>query len=431
MKRKQVISRELPTFEDMIEEFKPVLRNRNFRFLWTSQILSQLSINIMNFIFLIKLFEITGSAISTSLLWVAYSLPAILFGPFAAGLVDLWDRRKILIITNFLQALTIFLFAIAGKENIFLLYEVVFVYSLLNQFYVPAEAASLPSLLPKEKLTQGNSLFFLTLQGSLVLGFAVAGLINHLLGFNNTLFLCSFFLFVAFISTTFLPRLTTGNKVPNRFEEAVSKFFSHVFGGYNFIKSERKVLTPVLLLIGLQVALQACIVEVPIIAKNLLSIPLNLAGLYLLVPAGIGAILGAVTLPKLIARGWRKKKVIDNSLLLIGIVLLAFTYIIPILPYWFKVILSFVSILSLGLFFFGVIVPAQTYLQEQTPKELRGRVFGNFWFLVTIASVLPVLFAGSIVEILGVKFFLFVISGISISIYFVSKKFGDRFLSGS
>jgi len=414
----------------MINEFKPVINNKNFRYLWTSQIFSQLSINIMNFVFLIKLFEVTGSAISTSLLWIAYSLPAILIGPFASAIVDLTDKRKMLFITNFLQALTIFLYAISPKANIFILYQVVFIYSLLNQFYVPAEAASLPSLLPKKKLTQGNSLFFLTLQASLIVGFAVAGLINHFLGFNNTLFICSFFLFVAFANTFFLPKLVSETKVPNEFEKAVIKFFSHVLGGYKFIKSERKVLTPILLLIGFQVALQVLIVEVPIIAQNLLSIPLNSAGLFLLVPAGIGAILGALALPKLIARGWRKKKVIENSLISIGIIILIFTFLIPLLPYWFKTLLSFISVLLLGLAFFGVIVPSQTFLQEKTPKDLRGRVFGNFWFLVTIASVFPVLFSGSIVEILGIKFFLFIISAIAISIYFVSKRFGDRFING-
>ena len=414
----------------MINQFKPVINNRNFKFLWLSQVLSQLSINIMNFVFLIKLFETTGSAISTSLLWVAFSLPAILIGPFASAIVDLTDKRKMLFFTNLFQALTIFIYAIFPNANIFVLYEVVFIYSLLNQFYVPAEAASLPSILPKEKLTQGNSLFFLTQQGSLILGFAVAGLIKHYLGFNNTLLVCAFFLFIAFVSTTFLPKLISGTKVPNEFEEAVAKFFSHVFGGYKFIKNERKVLAPVLLLLGFQVALQISIVEVPIIAKNLLFIPLNTAGIYLLVPAGIGAILGALLLPKLIAKGWRKKRVIDNSLLIIGVIILAFTFIIPNLSYYFRVFLSFISIMLLGLSFFGVIVPSQTYLQEWTPKELRGRVFGNFWFLVAVCSVVPVVFAGSVVEILGVKFFLFIISGISISIYFVSRHFGDKFING-
>jgi MFS family permease len=414
----------------MLKEFEPVFKNKNFLHIWISQIFSQLTINIMNFVFLIRLFEVTGSAISTSLLWVAYALPAILIGPFASGAVDLVDRRKMLIITNLLQAITIFLYALAPKANIFLLYEVVFVYSLINQFYVPAEAATLPSVLHKENLTQGNSLFFITQQGSIVLGFAVAGLLNGVFGFNNTLFLCSFFLFIAFMSTVFLPHLLSNNEIPKKFETAVFGFFRHIVDGYDFIKSERKILTPFLLLIGFQVALQVTLVQVPVIAKNILQIPLNAAGVFILVPAGIGAIAGALVMPKLLRRQFRKKQIVDAALLTIGISLFALTFILPLFSYWIRVILSFISMFLSGLSFVCILVPSQTYLQESTPPELRGRVFGDFWFLVTVASVLPVIFSGSVVELLGIKTLLLILSVFTFAIFAISKRFGDRFISG-
>jgi len=414
----------------MLQEFEPVLKNRNFLYIWISQIFSQLTINIMNFVFLIRLFEVTGSAISTSFLWVAYALPAILVGPFASGTVDLVDRRKILIITNFLQSLTILLYAIASKSNIFSLYEVVFIYSLINQFYVPAEASTLPSVLHKDKLTHGNSLFFMTQQGSLVLGFGIAGLLNALLGFSDTLFLCSFFLFIAFFSTLFLPPLEPNNTIPKKFETAVFGFFKHIGEGYNFIKSESKVLTPLFLLIGFQVALQVTVVQVPIIAKDVLLIPLNAAGIFILVPAGIGAITGALIMPKLLKKQIRKKQVVDVALLTIGISLFTLTFIIPLFTYWIKVSLSFLSLFLMGVGFVGILVPSQTFLQQSTPPRLRGRVFGNFWFLVTIASVLPVIFSGSVVEIFGIKFLMLILSLFALTIFAFSKKFGDRFLSG-
>ena len=415
----------------MLQEFKPVLKNKNFVYIWISQIFSQLTINIMNFVFLIRLFEVTGSAISTSLLWVAYALPAILIGPFASGAVDLADRRKMLIITNLLQSLTIFLYAIAYKSNIFLLYEVVFVYSLINQFYVPAEAATLPSVLSKEKLAHGNSLFFITQQGSIVLGFAVAGLLNGLLGFNNTLFVCSFFLFIAFASTMLLPKLTPNNQIPKKFETAVFGFFRHIAEGYDYIKNDRKILTPFLLLIGFQAALQVAVVQVPIIAKDILYIPLNSAGVFILVPAGIGAILGALIMPKLLKKQFRKKQIVDAALLTIGISIFALAFIIPVFAAsWVRVILAIISLLLMGLSFVGILVPSQTFLQESTPADLRGRVFGNTWFLVTVASVVPVVFSGSLAEIFGIKFLLLVLSLFAFSIFAVSKRFGDRFLSG-
>ncbi|KKR99397.1 MAG: hypothetical protein UU51_C0028G0012, partial [Microgenomates group bacterium GW2011_GWC1_41_20] len=60
----------------------------------------------------------------------------------------------------------------------------------------------------------------------------------------------------------------------------------------------------------------------------------------------------------------------------------------------------------------------------------RGRVFGNFSFLVTATSVLPVIFSGSIVEVFGIRFLLFMLAVMVFFVYAISKKFGNRFLAG-
>ena len=414
----------------MLRDYKSVIKNKKFKYIWISQIFSQLTINIMNFVLLIRLFEVTGSAISTSLLWVAYALPAILVGPFASAVVDLVDKRKVLIFTNLFQALIILIFGFAANSSIFFLYEVVFLYSLLNQFYVPSETSTLAFVLKKDKLVHGNSLFFITQQGSLVVGFALAGLLNAFLGFNNTIFLCSAFLFIAFLSTLFLPSLKSENEIPKGFETAVFGFFKHISNGYAFIKSERKVLTPVLLLIGFQVALQVVIVQFPTLAKNILNIPLNSAGIYMLVPAGIGAVFGALFIPKILKRDVRKKTLIDIALLAMAISLIFLTFVIPLFSYIVRFILSFLSVVVIGFSFVAILVPSQTFLQESTPSELRGRVFGNFSFLVITVSVLPVVFSGSIVEIFGIKSLLLLLSVFIFVVYGFSKKFGDRFLAG-
>ena len=135
----------------MFSDFHPLLRNKNFRLLWASQGLSQLTINMLNFLFLVRVFSETGSNMAIALLWVSYSLPAIIIGPIAAASVDIVDRRKLLMITNFLQAMVVLLYGYSHRTDIFLTYFVVFLYSFLNQFYVPAELASLPSLVNKRQ----------------------------------------------------------------------------------------------------------------------------------------------------------------------------------------------------------------------------------------------------------------------------------------
>lgn len=413
----------------MAEEFKSVLKNRNFIYIWTSQILSQLTINIMNFIILIKLFGQTGSAIATSLLWVTYSLPAILIGPVASTFIDMVDKRKVLMITNMLQGLTILLLAVSHMTSIFILYEVVFIYSLLNQFYVPAEASTIPSVLKKSDLTRGNGLTFITQQASLVLGFGVAGLLNHFLGFDNTLYLCASFLFIAFLSVSFLPELKSKLKIPPDIILAIKSFLDNTLEGYRFIKDKRRIVTPFLLLLGFQVALSIVIVSFPVIAKEIFNINLNAAGIFVIIPAALGAMISAFNLPRLIKKGWRKKKIIENSLMILTIAIAVLVFVIPELSYVYRIVSGFVIVFFTGLAFVGVAIPSQTYIQEITPYKLRGRVFGNFWFLTTIVSVIPVVFSGTITEIFGVRFFLFIMAAFTFTVFIMSSKYADSWLN--
>jgi MFS family permease len=411
----------------MIDEFKPVIRNSKFIYVWISQILSQLAINIMNFLLLIRLFAVTGSAIATSLLWVAYALPAILIGPLAAAAVDMVDRRKMLMVTNLLQALTIFAYAFLHETRFFLLYGVAFMYSLLNQFYVPAEAATIPAVVPKKYLASANGLFFMTQQGALVVGFGIAGTLNHFLGFTNSLYFAAGFLFLAFISVSFLPELKVQEGVPSNLEEAIVRFFTRISEGYYFIKGQKGILFPFLLLIAIQISSAMIIVNVPVMATELLKISANTVGTLLVVPAGLGAGLGGFIVPKLLRGGLRKKRVIEYALMLLGFVALALGFIIPELNS-LRVAAGSFSAFLMGLSVIGLLIPAQTYLQEATPGGLRGRVFGNFWFLATIATILPVIFSGTLTELLGVKSLFFILGGFALIGLVLSKRYGQRII---
>jgi len=414
-----------------MNDYKLLVSNKNFLKLWTSQILSQVTISIMNFTLLIRLFTLTGSSIATSLLWVAYSIPAILIGPFASATVDLTSRRRMLIVTNFLQALTIFLYAFLHQTTLFLLYGVAFTYSLLDQFYVPAESASLPSLVRKDQLPHANALFLLTQQSSLVIGFGTAGFLNQLLGFDNTLFLGALFLFLAFVSVTFLPELKAREVLPSGFEQASEKFFEKLFGGYHFLKEHKNVLLPFLMLVGVQISSTIVVVNVPILARDIFKININAGGILIVVPAAIGAIIGAFLVSRLLKKGWRKKRAIETFLGSIVASILLLIFVVPEVPTNIRLILGPVLILFAALSFVGVVIPSQTYLQETTPGGLRGRVFGNFWFIVTVATIVPVIFSGTITEIFGVKLVMFILAGVAATALFISTKFGESFINNN
>src|SRR3989344_3990739 len=303
----------------MITEYKQVLSNSKFVHLWISQLLSQLTINVTNFLFLLRLFSLTGSTIATSLLWISYAIPVILVGPLAAAAVDMFDRRSMLMLTNLLQSVSIFFYALLRNPSVFLVYGLAMAYSFLNQFYVPAEAASLPAVVPKKNLPHANSIFFLTQQGSLVIGFAVAGLLNHFLGFSTSLFIGAGFLFVAFVSVAFLPALKPTEELPKNLEKGIENFFAKLVEGYRLIKGDSLVLAPLVLLLGLQVSLVMMAINVPKVVQDILGLSGSVGMAFVASAAGLGAVSGSLVISRLVRSGWRKKRMIDNFLMAIGI----------------------------------------------------------------------------------------------------------------
>ena len=199
--------------------------------------------------------------------------------------------------------------------------------------------------------------------------------------------------------------------------------------GYQFLKDNYSILAPFVLLMGLQVAMAIIVVNVPLIATDLLNIRIDTAGFLMVVPVGVGTLLGASIIPRLLRSGKRKKGVIEFSLAALTAVILFFVFVIPLLTsYWPRMFVSMLAIVAAGFSFIGILIPSQTFIQEKTPGGLRGRVFGNFWFLVTIATVFPTIFSGAISELFGISTLLVILSIFTLSFLVVFRRFGQRFL---
>lgn len=413
----------------MKNELKYLLTKTKFPYLWASQLLSQLTINMMNYLLLIKLYENTNSTLAISLLWVSYALPVILIGPFAYALVDILDRRLVLITTNLIQSMIIFLYAVYAGNFIFGAYGIVFFYSCLNQFYVPSESSSITSLVDKEHLPQANGMFFVTQQLSLVLGFGLASVIGNFLGFGTSFYICAILIFMAFLSVLFLPKMKVSDNKKGAVENNLVTFFQSIYSGYRYIRRNKNIFITLMTMIFIQVMFSIIVVSVPAISEEILKVPAKLSGIYLVIPAGIGSMLGAIYIPMFLRNKWRKRQLIETSLLVISILLLLETVLIRFLPIIPRIIISFVFIMFVGVFFTGILIPAQTFLQENTEEEFKGRIFGNMWFVTTIATVVPIIFYGLITELFGIRLVLVLISTVCFIMYYLSTRKETKFLN--
>src|SRR5581483_8083144 len=150
------------------------LRVRPFLFLWLSQILSQLAFNILNFVLVLRVYQLSGKNTAVSALVLAFMVPQLLLALFAGAVVDRFDKKLIMLVTNIVRALLVLiLFILAGQIAFF--YVIAFLLAIATQFFIPAEAPMIPQLLKKDLLLPANSLFTGTMYGSIILGYILAG----------------------------------------------------------------------------------------------------------------------------------------------------------------------------------------------------------------------------------------------------------------
>lgn len=404
-----------------------LLRNKNFMYLWTSQIMSNLAVNIMVFLVLVHLFEATGSSIASSFVWVAYGIPALVLGPIAAAAVDIYDRRTVLIVSNVIQAVVTLIYALLFQKYLYLSYGVVLGYSLMDQFYVPAETATLPTVVKKDKLASANGLFFLSQQSAAILGFGVAGIVVELIGFRQAMLFGSLMLVFATFVSTRLPSIKPARVSSGRnLEEKIFKFFTRMHEGYLFIRYRKTILYPFLFLMWMQISLSILVVNLPAIGTYLVQTKASLAGILTVGPGGLGALCGTLLVTSLIGKKVRKKKIIDTALLVSFFMFTFVSVVTPILPFFISRALLIAGFFFVGMAYVGALIPALTYLQVNTPRKFTGRVFGNFWFLTTVATMFPVLFSATITEILGIHLLLIGMGLISGSMLLVSRLYLSR-----
>ncbi|MGD0607528.1 MAG: dTMP kinase [Streptosporangiaceae bacterium] len=146
-----------------------VLSIKPFRRLWIALSLSSLGdwLSILALIVLAPSRTSGGAVAKTSavsLVFVVTLLPALLFGPLAGALADRLDRRMMMIVGDVIRGL-LFL-SIPLFPNLFWIYAAKFLAGIASQFWNPATAASIPNLVPKDKLERANQLSLLTTYGT-------------------------------------------------------------------------------------------------------------------------------------------------------------------------------------------------------------------------------------------------------------------------
>ncbi len=151
-------------------------RNRNYRYTWTSQVVSEIGDHFNNIAVFSLAMDRTRSGMVVTGVLLSRAVPVILAGPIAGVALDRWDRRSIMIASDLVRAVVAaaFLLTLAYPSNA-LLYLLSGLLMFASPFFTAGRSAILPVIASREELHTANSLTQTTQWLSLTLGAFAAG----------------------------------------------------------------------------------------------------------------------------------------------------------------------------------------------------------------------------------------------------------------
>jgi MFS family permease len=399
-----------------------VLRNGPFLRLWLAQAITQIGGNMVIYGLTVIIFSATQSNAAVSVLLLTFLVPAVIFSAVAGVYVDRHDRRWILITTNLLRAAAFGLIFIA-HDQLAIVYAMNIFVSTVTTFFGPAEAATIPFLVPRNQLLAANGLFTLTLNAAFALGFALLGpLVVTLAGPDVLILLVAATYLIAGGLCFTLPSEPIGQvdaRSPRQAvvatEQAVGSTLAQLREGIRYIRAHRNISWS-LIYLGITASL---IGVLGVLGPDFATDALGLAPkdfVVVVLPLGIGIVTGILLL-NAYGRYLPRRRVIEGGLISLGLLLLILAASrrimgvvqgvpAPTTPVDLSALVSLLSLVIAIAFLAGiayavVAIPAQTQLQEDLPEEVRGRVFGVLNMLVSVASFLPIIVVGPISDVLG------------------------------
>lgn len=437
-------SQDAQTSSPQTEGYRALLQNRNFLALWVGQVFSQLADRIVFVVFISLIVQHFGTSDRfTSFLYIAFTIPAILLTAIAGVFVDRWPRRAVLVSTNLLRALILVLLPWAAQaSNGWALYGMAFLISAATQFFVPAEAATIPMIVRKSGLLSANSLFTTTMMASVIFGFALGDPLINIFQLTHVHWAIAALFALASVSLMFVrpaPACTLENghqPESSTLQGAFQRFIAEIQDGLAYIGEHALVRNAMLKLALLFSAIVAlCILFISFAKAFLFPDPLVAARkfAYIIACSGVGMALGACWVGHAF-RTARRGPMVFGGFTAIGLALVLLTLVgfistrdlvldfppvtlgfiyLDEVHFTLRMLYTYALAVIMGMGAAFVAIPLQSLLHELIPEDKRGKVMGVQFTILSTSSTLPVLIAGLAVEHWGVQT-LFLMIGVPI-----------------
>ena len=164
----------------LLPDTTPLRASRSYRLLWFGQVVSSSGTQLRLVAIPYQIYVLTGSTFAVGLIGLFQAVPLLAFSLFGGVIADMFDRRRVLIVTQVgltVVSVALALAALTGATSVPLLYALTALGACFSAFDGPTRAALAPTLVERRHLPAAMALQQLLVQSASVIGPAFAGVI--------------------------------------------------------------------------------------------------------------------------------------------------------------------------------------------------------------------------------------------------------------
>jgi MFS family permease len=377
----------------------PLSSYRDFRLLWTGSAMSVMAERCSGMAFTLLVLWHTGSKSAAGLVGFASLLPALLVQLPAGVLVDRLNRRRVMMWTLIIRMLAVATVAVSllgDRLYVWHIVAVAFIQSSMTVFYQLSERAMVRGVVPSQQMGAAMASNEARSRGINFVGNPVSGALFGLSAWIP--FSSSVLLYLLSLATLFRLRGEKGEPSPKK----KPRMRDQIAVGLRWVWDRVYFRTALLIIAGSNLVFQGLILSVAVVVRE----DGGAAGTIGLIMAsgGAGGLFGAFS------GGW-----LNNRMPMRKVMILAHTCWAVVLP----ATVFFRHPLALGVLFFvtshigaAVTVSGMSYQMRITPNDMQGRVGSVVMLLVSGASSLGALGTGFLLEAVGSRHTLAIMSGV-------------------
>ena len=375
---------------------------RDLRLLLAAGLISLVGDWILRIGLVYYVYALTSSTVASALAMLASFVPQVLLGSVAGVFVDRWDRRRTMIVSNLLLAVGLLpLLLVDDASRVWIAFAVLFWEGVVAQFFVPAEQALIPSLVPDDQLVAANAVNGQVRDLSRLIGSAIGGVAAAIGGLAGVALMdaATFVVSAALLALMAGGRRTAGRSVApaETLRHRLSVLRVEWTDGMRMLTGNRvlRLLCVFVLVTSAGEGIMATLFA-PFV-RSVLHGSSSVYGVIVAVQA-IGGIIGGLCTVSL-AQRVSAARMLGVGAVLFGLVDLAiFLYPLGYVAAWPAI----VGMIVVGLPGAVTIAGLMTLFQRNTMDSYRGRVFGALGAAQGLAVLVGTVAAGWLGEAIGI-----------------------------